>query len=65
MSALNLFDLTGKNAVVTGGSAGIGLDMCKIFAQQGAKVFILDLHGAAKAADVVNAIPNLKATCVV
>jgi NAD(P)-dependent dehydrogenase (short-subunit alcohol dehydrogenase family) len=36
----NLFDLTGKVALVTGGSRGLGYQMAKAFAQQGADVFI-------------------------
>ncbi|ROZ68740.1 SDR family NAD(P)-dependent oxidoreductase [Ramlibacter sp. WS9] len=36
----NLFDLTGKVAIVTGGSRGLGLEMAKAFAEQGAHVVI-------------------------
>jgi NAD(P)-dependent dehydrogenase (short-subunit alcohol dehydrogenase family) len=35
-----LFDLTGRNAVVTGGSAGIGLAMARALAEAGARVSI-------------------------
>ena len=34
------FDLTGKVAVVTGGSRGMGLEMCKAFANAGARVIV-------------------------
>ena len=34
------FDLTGKVAVVTGGSRGMGLEMCKAFANAGARVAV-------------------------
>ena len=42
-----ILDYTGKTCVVTGGADGIGLEMVKLFAQQGAQVFILDLNGKA------------------
>ena len=35
-----LFDLSGKVAVVTGGSRGLGLEMCRAFAAAGADVII-------------------------
>jgi NAD(P)-dependent dehydrogenase (short-subunit alcohol dehydrogenase family) len=34
--------LEGKTAIVTGGAGGIGSQICKIFAQQGAKVLVAD-----------------------
>ncbi|WP_315119544.1 glucose 1-dehydrogenase [uncultured Clostridium sp.] len=37
----NLFDLTGKVAIVTGASSGIGVQIAKAFARQGADVAIL------------------------
>ena len=37
----NLFDLTGKVAVVTGASAGLGSDAALAYAQAGADVAIL------------------------
>ena len=36
----NHFDLTGKVALVTGGSRGLGYQMVKAFAEHGADVFI-------------------------
>lgn len=36
----NLFDLSGKVAVVTGGSRGLGLEMVRAFAQAGADVVV-------------------------
>ncbi len=38
-----MFDLTGKTALVTGSTQGIGFDIAKTLAAQGAKVFV---HGA-------------------
>lgn len=39
-SASRLFDLTGRTALVTGGSSGIGLEMAKGLLQNGARVII-------------------------
>jgi len=38
------FDLSGKNAVVTGGSSGIGKAIAETLTEQGAKVFVIDLN---------------------
>jgi len=38
------FDLSGKKAVVTGGSSGIGKAIVKALCEQGAKIFIIDLN---------------------
>lgn len=38
---MNLFDLTGKIAVITGASSGIGADAAMAYAQQGADVAVL------------------------
>ncbi|MEX0779001.1 MAG: glucose 1-dehydrogenase [Balneolales bacterium] len=39
-----MFSLNNKQAVVTGAGSGIGKTIARIFAKQGAKVFILDLN---------------------
>jgi NAD(P)-dependent dehydrogenase (short-subunit alcohol dehydrogenase family) len=36
----DLFDLTGKIALVTGGSRGLGLQMVRAFAEHGADVIV-------------------------
>ena len=38
------FDLSGKKAVVTGGSSGIGKALAETLKEQGAEVFIVDLN---------------------
>ena len=38
MSVRALFDLTGKTAIVTGGSRGIGLQMASALGEMGAKI---------------------------
>lgn len=39
-TATNLFDLSGKNAVITGGSRGLGYEMARAYAYAGARVMI-------------------------
>ncbi len=41
---IKLFDLTGRVALVTGGSKGLGLAMARIYAEAGADVFITSRH---------------------
>ncbi len=42
-----LFSLSGKTAVVTGGASGIGLAISQLFARRGANVIILDMNEVA------------------
>jgi 3-oxoacyl-[acyl-carrier protein] reductase len=51
-----MFDLKGKNALVTGGSRGIGRAMCEALARQGAHVVVNYVRGEDKAREVVAAI---------
>jgi NAD(P)-dependent dehydrogenase (short-subunit alcohol dehydrogenase family) len=39
-----MFDLTGRHALVTGGASGIGEQVCRAMAAQGAKVTVADIH---------------------
>ena len=48
MAVLDLFDLSGQTAVVTGGGSGLGCDMAVALAEAGAVVFL-----AAAASDFV------------
>jgi NAD(P)-dependent dehydrogenase (short-subunit alcohol dehydrogenase family) len=41
---MSIFDLTGKTALVTGGSKGLGKAMARAFAEHGADVFICSRH---------------------
>ena len=41
---VNLFDLSGRNALVTGGSKGLGQSMARALAQSGANVVIVARH---------------------
>lgn len=60
----NLFDLTGKVALVTGGSRGLGYQMVKAFAAHGADVFITSrkLDSCDKVAAEVRAMGRRAAT---
>ncbi len=41
---MNLFDITGKKTIITGGSQGMGNAMSNAFAENGAKVVIFDIR---------------------
>ena len=40
MADNNLFDLTGRTALITGGSRGLGLQMAEALGSQGAKLLL-------------------------
>lgn len=52
-----MFDLSGKSAIVTGGGKGIGAAICKVLANAGASVALLDIDPES-AQQVVSQIKN-------
>ena len=52
-----LFDLSGQNALVTGGSRGLGLQMAHALGEAGAKIML----SSRKAADLEEAAAHLQA----
>ena len=59
-SVQQLFDLTGKTALITGGSRGLGLQMAHALGEAGAKVVI----SSRKAADLEQAVILVRAVVV-
>ncbi|MDX9687087.1 SDR family oxidoreductase [Halopseudomonas formosensis] len=57
MSVMQLFDLTGKVALITGGTKGLGLQMAQALGEQGARIFM----NARKADEVQQVVAELKA----
>ncbi len=53
-----MFRLDNKTAIVTGGGSGIGKAICKIFAQQKANVFVVDMDEAGSVNTVEEIISN-------
>ena len=53
----NIFDISGKTAIVTGASYGLGVTMAETFAEAGANV-VLGARSKAKLADLAAAIES-------
>ncbi len=59
-----MFDLTGKTALVTGSTQGIGFEIAKLLAKQGAKVFVHGATNIEKCKNVSDKITNSVPVCV-
>jgi len=53
-----MFDLTGKTALVTGSTQGIGFEIASLLAKQGAKVFVSGAESLEKCIKACEKIPN-------
>lgn len=53
-----MFDLTGKTALVTGSTQGIGFEIAKTLSESGAKVFVHGAQSMEKCKDASSKIPN-------
>lgn len=60
-AVMNLFDLTGRKAIVTGGSRGLGLQIAEALGGMGAEVMLT----ARKAPELEQAVSHLKAQGIV
>lgn len=59
-----MFDLTGKTALVTGSTQGIGFEIARCLSKQGAKVFVHGATSIEKCRNASNQIPNSVPVCV-
>ena len=59
----DLFDLSGKSAVVTGGGSGIGRATAMRLAQAGASVSVVDIDGPGASAAVEERFTQLAPRC--
>ena len=53
-----MFDLTGKKALVTGATQGIGFEIARLLSQQGAKVYMSGCRSMEKCARAAKEVPN-------
>ncbi len=53
-----MFDLTGKKAIVTGSTQGIGFEIAKLLSARGAKVFVTGAESIEKCQRASEKIPN-------
>lgn len=53
-----MFDLTGKTALVTGSTQGIGFEIARLFSKQGAKVYVSGAESMEKCIEASKKIPN-------
>ena len=53
-----MFDLTGKTALVTGSTQGIGFEIARLLSEKGAKVFINGAKSNEKCIKASRQIPN-------
>jgi len=60
-----MFELTGKVALITGASRGIGKSIATLFAKQGADIIINDLPGNVLASETAEQIRSLGRRCEV